>query len=91
MKKKKYLLGVLLAAIFSILLLPNTVSASVKTDEILGKVSKDGKTATFKMVKPTSFEDGDAKINGYLQKYCAIIPLDNLETSCSLILFPGLE
>lgn len=71
MKKKKYLLGVLLATIFSILLLPNIVSASAKTDEILGKVSKDGKTATFKMVKPTSFEDGDAKINGYLQKYCA--------------------
>lgn len=69
---KKNLLGVLLITLFSILLLPSAVNASAKTDEILGKISKDGKTITFKMVKPTSQEDGDAKINGYLQNYYAV-------------------
>lgn len=66
MKKTKIILGVLL---LTILLIPNIVSASEKTDAIISKISKDGKTFNLKSVKPTTPAEGEFLMSGIIGKY----------------------
>lgn len=68
MSKRKMLMAALITGLF---LVPSVVNASVKTDEIISKISPDKKTAVLKMVKPKDDNDADAKINGYFNRLIA--------------------
>ena len=64
MINKNFIIGGLAAS----LLIPNVVMASERTDELFSKISSDGKTAVFKMNKPTNDIESDFNINGYVNK-----------------------
>lgn len=65
MKGMKKVLGVLVI-VCALFLVPNNVNAEENREDLIKKIAPDGKNATFKVKKPTSIEEGDALINGYV-------------------------
>ena len=53
-------------AMASVFLVPNIVLAEVNREDIIKMIAPDGQNATFKMKKPTSIEEGDFVVNGYV-------------------------
>ncbi|MDD6879435.1 MAG: hypothetical protein PUD59_04340 [bacterium] len=67
MLKNKKLFGglIIFSALFT--LVPCIVNASAKTDEMIKKISPDGKTAVFKTVKPKDALDSQFLITSYVE------------------------
>ena len=71
MKHFKKILGVFVFVMVGAILLPNNVFASTtleNVDEVMKKISPDLENATFYMKKPTTMEEADFSISGYINK-----------------------
>ena len=71
MKCFKKILGFFVFVMVGVILLPNNVFASTtleNVDEVMKKISPDLKNATFYMKKPTTMEEADFSISGYINK-----------------------
>ena len=66
MKNVKKILGVFVLTIVAVLVLPNNVDALENHEDLIKKIAPDGEHAVFKVKKPTSIEEGDVLINGYV-------------------------
>lgn len=66
MKNVKKLLGVFVVMVCALFLVPNNVDALENHEDLIKKIAPDGENAVFKVKKPTSIEEGDALINGYV-------------------------
>ena len=62
---KRIIFSLILTLVFS-LVLPIRVMALDNPDDLIKKIAPDGKNAVFKVKKPTSIEEGDFLINGYV-------------------------
>ena len=72
MKYLKKVLGVFVFVMVSILILPNSAFALENPDELIKEIAPDGTNATFKMKKPTSIEEADFAVNGYVNSLLQI-------------------
>lgn len=69
MKNTRKMLWILIFGIVSLLLIPNNVNASEKTDAMIRKIAPDAKNVTFKSVKPKDEAESFAFTTGILQKF----------------------
>ncbi|MGN1342758.1 MAG: hypothetical protein ACI4VL_06155 [Bacilli bacterium] len=66
MKNTKKVLGVFVIMVCALFLVPNCVDALENHEDLIKKIAPDGENAVFKVKKPTSIEEGDVLINGYV-------------------------
>ena len=66
MRNMKKTLGVFAVMVCALFLVPNNVDAVEKHEDLIKKIAPDGKNAVFKVKKPTTIEEGDLLINGYV-------------------------
>ena len=66
MRNMKKTLGVFAVMVCALFLVPNNVDAVENHEDLIKKIAPDGKNAVFKVKKPTTIEEGDLLINGYV-------------------------
>lgn len=70
MKNVKKMLGVFVIMMCALFFVPNSVDALENheevTEDLIKKIAPDGENAVFKVKRPTSIEEEDALINGYV-------------------------
>lgn len=94
MRNMKKMLGVFAVMVCALFLVPNNVDAVENHEDLIKKIAPDGKNAVFKVKKPTSVEEGDVLINGYVNNlvqvegyeitaYCLTEPYTNCTVNIS--------